>query len=44
MFFPHIRRNHIYGKAKTKYECPIIAVTACASKDVHDRAVKVGIK
>jgi hypothetical protein len=28
-WFPYIRDNHIYGKAKTKLDCPVIAVTAC---------------
>jgi CheY-like chemotaxis protein len=44
MFFPNIRENHIFGKAKTKFECPIVAVTACASKEVNEQAIKIGIK
>ena len=43
-WFSNIRANHLFGKTKTKFECPVIAVTAYQSSDIEDQAKKVGIK
>ena len=45
MWSANIRKHHIFGKAKTKVYCPVIAVTACSiESDLLKRAQDVGMK
>jgi CheY-like chemotaxis protein len=45
MWSANIRKHHIFGKAKTKVDCPVIAVTACTiESDLLKRAQEVGMK
>ena len=45
MWSANIRKHHIFGKAKTKVYCPVIAVTACTiESDLLKRAQDVGMK
>lgn len=45
MWSANIRKHHIFGKTKTKTDCPVIAVTACTiESDLLKRAQQVGMK
>lgn len=35
-WFKNLRENHIYGKIKTKFECPVVAVTAYQSAEIEE--------